>query len=399
MEKECLMPEGLSSDKNIQALERAVESLKAENARLQELANLKDEFVAKASHELRTPLTAIKEGISLLYDGVLGPLNAEQKEFLQAVDESADRLSELLNNILDLSKIEAGRLRLFRKKLAVSSLINSTINSYKPLAGPRNVRSEISDVLDVFADPNRIMQVLGNLFSNAVKFTEQNGTIAVGACQKDGFVEVFVRDDGAGIGEDDLSRLFQKFSQIESAEAKPKGTGLGLALCKELVELHGGSVSVSSKKGCGSTFSFTLPIYSCALAIEETFKELLEFAKRSQREFLGIVGLDLGPDCDSRILEEGVALLRKNVHRNDAVIALESRWVFVIAIADSRELEAIRARLEEAVNKESNLKKLNMQMIVCRSAMYPSDSADVKELMAKSMGLSDKSGLDSVLKK
>ena len=244
------------------------EELRSANKRLVELSRIKDDFIAKVSHDLRTPLTAIKEGISLTLEGALGQVNDEQRDFLAMVDRNLERLTELIGNMLDLSKVEAGRLAMAPTRVALRPLIDTTINSYKAMTGRRTVTVECAGVPEVFADPNRLLQVLGNLLSNAVKFTREDGRISFAAETRNGQVAVSVRDDGEGIAKDDLPKLFQKFSQVGSESSKLKGTGLGLVLCKELVEMHQGTISVSSEPGAGTAFTFTLPMYTPEVAEE-----------------------------------------------------------------------------------------------------------------------------------
>ena len=249
-------------------LEEQKRSLEEANKRLAELNALKDELVTTVSHELRTPLTAIKETVGLFMDQMLGPINEEQRDFLNTLNANVDQLTELITNMLDLSKMELGRLRLARRKTAIGELVRKAVQHYKSLAGGRTIQIEISDEIpEVFVDPNRILQVLGNLFSNAVKFSPENGTIAFRASEKKGFVVLSVEDNGIGIAEEDFPKLFQKFSQLGEGKKRPAGTGLGLAVCKKLVELHQGEIAATSVRGKGSCFTFTVPIYTSKLAV------------------------------------------------------------------------------------------------------------------------------------
>lgn len=238
----------------------AEQALVIANKRLSQLVAVKDEFVASVSHELRTPLTAIKEGIALVLDRVVGPITAEQEDFLRIVDDSVDRLTELINNLLDISKIEAGKFGLSRQRVRIQELIETLLSNYRLIIGRRTIKKVVArDVPDVYADSARMLQVLSNLFSNAVKFTRDEGTIVITVNKGENEVIVSVEDDGIGIAPDDLPKLFKKFSQVGAQQAQ--GTGLGLALVKQLVELHKGSVDVSSELGKGSKFTFTVPAY------------------------------------------------------------------------------------------------------------------------------------------
>ncbi len=270
---------GVSSiARDITARKLAEDALIIANKRLEELVELKDEFVASVSHELRTPLTAIKEGISLLADQVVGPINDEQKDFLKTIEDSVERLTELINNLLSLSKIEAGKFRLSRQCVNLSQVVETLISNYKTIAGRRIVRANIDGVPDVFADQDRLLQILGNLFSNAVKFTRDDGTITISAQNQSGSVAISVEDDGIGIANEDLPKLFHKFSQV--GKKKSQGTGLGLAIVKQLVEMHQGSIFVASTLGKGSRFTFTLPVYVPHLSVENPFSGDLNMSAR-----------------------------------------------------------------------------------------------------------------------
>ena len=382
-----------------QTLRESREQLTAENKRLEELAILKDEFVAKVSHELRSPLTAIKEGINLVLDEALGSINAEQRDFLQTVDENIDRLTELINNMLDLSKIEAGRLSLVRRRLALGPLIATTLSSYKTLAGRRQLKMDLVPVPDVLADPPRVLQILGNLFSNAVKFTEDEGTITMALREQDGAVAVSVQDDGIGMAPDELPKLFQKFSQVGAADQQPQGSGLGLALCKELIELHKGRIAVSSELGTGSTFTFCLPIYTTQLALQESFRELVEAAKRAEEGTVGVIALDGEPlvsalaSSSGRMslsasplehLESLVELVRQSLHRGDIVLDVEPRWVVVLVLADTSGVQAVVQRLRKALQERlTSPGKPGPDPAQFGAAMYPGDGMDIHTLFWK----------------
>ncbi len=377
-----------------QALRDSREQLTAENKRLEELAVLKDQFVATVSHELRSPLTAIKEGINLVLDEALGSINAEQRDFLGTVDENIDRLTELINNMLDLSKIEAGRFPLVRRRLALGPLIATTLSSYKTMAGRRQLKMDLVPVPDALADPPRVLQILGNLFSNAVKFTEDEGTITMALREQDGAVAVSVQDDGIGIAPDELPRLFQKFSQVGTADTPPQGSGLGLALCKELIELHKGRITVSSELGKGSTFTFCLPIYTTQLALQESFRELVEMAKTAEEGTVGVIALDGEPlvpalaasTSESHLehLEQLVELVRQSLHRGDIVLDVEPRWVVILVLAGAGGVQAVVQRLRKALQERlTSPGKPGPGLAQFGAAMYPGDGMDIHTLFWK----------------
>lgn len=238
-----------------------------------ELQRMKEEFLALVSHELRTPVTAISGFARLLTNK--GITEEQRKEFIDALVDSAQRLLRLVNDLLDLTKLEAGIMKLHIRPVELSTVIDSVVEMLTPLA--LNKQQKLSVALteqlpSVMADPDRLAQVLTNLLSNAIKFTPEGGHITVSAklVEQDRaqgthfFVQVSVADTGPGIPPEDLQRIFEKYHQVEM-EAKwtygIKGTGLGLPLTKALVEAHGGKIWVESELGKGSVFHFTLPIY------------------------------------------------------------------------------------------------------------------------------------------
>jgi signal transduction histidine kinase len=346
-------------------IEQQAATLQIANTKLRDLASLKDEFVAKVSHELRTPLTSIKEGLSLILDGALGETTADQQDFLKTMDGDLDRLTELINNMLDISKIEAGRMRLTRSRVEVRSLIDSLLRSYQSLLGHRTVRLEGGPVPPVFADAHRMLQVLTNLFSNAMKFTSDEGTIAFRLDGRDGMVAVTVRDNGPGISPEDLSKLFQKFSQVGGPSAgHPRGTGLGLVVCKELAELHGGSIQVESKVGAGTAFTVLLPVHSDAFALTESVRELRSLAEGEEGQEVAVIAVDAaqlladGPAGQGRRerLEQLAVQIRQHLHRGDMVLTLDPSWVAVLAITDVRGIQAIVRRLRGSLQGAERLR-------------------------------------------
>jgi signal transduction histidine kinase len=224
---------------------------------------VKSEFLANMSHELRTPLNAVIGFSSMLQARVFGELNAKQSEYVDDIHSSGQHLLSLINDILDLSKIEAGSMELQLTTFNVAAAIDSTITLIRERAARHTISVEHADgpgLPDITADERRFKQILLNLLSNAVKFTPDGGGVSVGARAADGAVEVSVSDTGIGIAPEDLEAVFDKFRQVgRSSLGKAEGTGLGLALTREFVELHGGKITVTSELGKGSTFTFTVP--------------------------------------------------------------------------------------------------------------------------------------------
>lgn len=229
--------------------------------RLKELDRLKSEFVLVASHELCTPLTSIGMSIDLLHEKSRNKLSKDETELLDVAHEEVTRLKELINDLLNLSKIEAGKIQMEKEFFGLKLIFDRIQSIFASQMVCKNVAliTMIEETLpDVFADPNKISLVLSNLISNALRYAPSNGQIKIKAVLiKDNF-HISVQDDGPGIPDEFQSKIFQKFIQIKERE-NAGGTGLGLAIAKEIVRAHGGSIWVESGKGKGSIFTFTLP--------------------------------------------------------------------------------------------------------------------------------------------
>jgi signal transduction histidine kinase len=234
------------------------------NAKLRELAEMKEEFLALTTHDLRSPLTVISGVISFFTSGRLGQLSPEQQNMVAMMERNAQSLIELVNDLLDASKLESGSLRLDIASIDLRSLIDESRETMEPLAREKGITLEehIAPGLPlVEADRPKLRRVIVNLLSNAVKFTGKGGTVQLKAEPLDGRVRISISDTGVGIAPEDVERLFDKYEQARSRATRgEKGTGLGLYITKQLVELHGGEIKVTSELGRGSTFSFTLPV-------------------------------------------------------------------------------------------------------------------------------------------
>ena len=232
--------------------------------RLKELDKMKSDFVSNVSHELRTPLTSIKGSVDNMLDGLTGPVNEKQVRYLARIKSNTDRLSRLINDLLDLSRIEAGRIDLQPANLPLATLAGEVAEHLRPLAAEKLIQVEVASPdpgVTAWADRDKVTQVLMNLMSNAIKFTPSHGKVVITVQRNgEGWAEVSVRDTGPGIRPDEAGKIFDKFYQVaQAASQKSKGTGLGLAISKSLVEMHGGTIRVESEPERGSTFSFTLP--------------------------------------------------------------------------------------------------------------------------------------------
>jgi signal transduction histidine kinase len=222
----------------------------------------KSEFLANMSHELRTPLNAIIGFSQVLREGISGEINAKQEEYLDDILTSANHLLALINDVLDLSKVEAGQVELQVGPFSLQDALERGVSMMREQATKDGVQVALhanGGVDVVMGDERRIRQVIFNLLSNAVKFAPAGGLVDVTATQANGEVRVSVADTGPGIAAEDLDRIFEEFQQTEAGARQQEGTGLGLALSKRFVEMHGGRIWCDSEIGKGSTFVFTLP--------------------------------------------------------------------------------------------------------------------------------------------
>jgi signal transduction histidine kinase len=248
--------------KNVE-VELAKQELEEKAEQLAMTSRYKSQFLANMSHEFRTPLNAIIGFSELLDEQTMGPLNERQKEFVGYVMQGGRHLLALINDILDLSKVEAGRMQLSCDWVAPDALVEDVRQMVKPLADKQGVHLilKVAEGLPpVYADPIRVKQILYNLLSNGIKFNHRHGKVELTVSCQDDQLSWCVADSGVGIRDEDMSRLFREFERIEHRGPKSEGTGLGLALTKRLVELHGGSIHVESTVGQGSTFTVRLPL-------------------------------------------------------------------------------------------------------------------------------------------
>ncbi|MBI4248665.1 MAG: response regulator, partial [Elusimicrobia bacterium] len=276
-----------------QALDAANAELKQANAELEKLSQLQTEFVSTVSHELRTPLTVIKTNIANLRNAASGPLTEAQKKWTQKIDHHCTRLDDLLGGILDLSKLESGRLETRREPTDVGPLIRQLAANLTALAKEKQIALSCQapeNLPWIYADPMRIEQVLTNLIVNALKFTQPKGSVLVSARQEKDCVQVSVSDNGPGVAPEHREAIFDRFRQIHGAgerRGSGGGIGLGLAICRQIISQHRGRIWVESDAGVGSNFIFQIPL--------ETSNRILvadgdEATRRSVEELLSAKG-------------------------------------------------------------------------------------------------------------
>ncbi|UCD08318.1 MAG: PAS domain S-box protein [Dehalococcoidales bacterium] len=260
----------IQAEQLIQQQEKLVEI----NREIERANQMKSEFLASMSHELRTPLNAVIGFSELMLDGITGDINDEQRECLDDILNSGQHLLELINEVLDLSKVEVGKMEFRLVEMDVPDAINEAVQTVKPLLDQKELSVNVSleeDQRRIYADQSRLRQVLLNLLSNATKFTPQSGRIDVFTVTKDGMCLIGVKDNGIGIKKEDQEKIFEVFTQAETIQDEtPKGTGLGLTLTRQFLTAMGGEIWLESEYGQGSTFYFTIPFAESTDVISES---------------------------------------------------------------------------------------------------------------------------------
>jgi len=245
---------------------------------------LKDEFIRNVSHELRTPLTIIRESVAQVHDGITGNVNEDQKKFLSLCIRNTDRLRRMVDDLLDISKIEAGKVRLEKRKDNLLDVIKLAVDPFIPLVKKKGL--ELKTILpeksmEVYVDRDRIIQVINNLIGNAVKFTEK-GLIEIKTQCENEHVECIVSDTGIGISDDNIPKVFDKFEQFYTGiQLEQNGSGLGLSIAKEIVQLHDGEIFAKSKINKGSSFGFIIPKYKPGIELLEKIKRRISSSNQA----------------------------------------------------------------------------------------------------------------------
>lgn len=376
------------------------EELVQANEQLMGLDKLKTEFVSNVSHELRTPLSIIKEGISLVIDGISGQINEKQQKILNTSRDNIDRLARIINELLDISKIEAGRVELKREQLNIMDIVKQVVVSFEPLIKQKGLELKTGlpeKKIDVYADQDKIIQVFTSLLSNALKFT-QNGFIEISVKESGDMIECSILDTGAGIAREDMPKIFSNFQQFSRvAGVGEKGTGLGLSISKGLVELHKGKIEVESELGKGTKFSFTIPKYKSERIFKEHINEgIKEAVKKDSKLSLIVVSLDnferikehLSLEKIHSILKGIVLALKASLHREIDILAKDAAEIIVLLPDCHKEnclivKERIGQVLSEYLESE-NLKGLINLHFGC--ATFPDEANSDEELVEKAKG-------------
>ena len=375
---------------------------KKSHEELRKLDQLKNDFISTVSHELRTPLSITKEGLSLVLDRIPGEINDKQRHILATAKGNIDRLARLINDLLDISKIESGKVELKRSLVNLTSLIKHVAYSfeYKIKAKGLELRALFPENgIEIYADGDKIIQVITNLVGNALKFTDK-GQVKITAGETAREVECSVEDTGMGIAQEDVSRVFDKFQQFSrTAGPGEKGTGLGLAISKRLVELHHGTIRVQSQLGRGTKFIFTLPKYDP----ETLFKEYLhngmrEVMKTGTKLSLIVVSVrdfeqlrqKLPAQKLDHVLKSLELFIKNNLrHSGNVDVSLRETGELVVILVNCQKEHALKVqgRIKEAFTEYLKKERLEEEIhLNFGCSTYPDEGVSDEELIKKARG-------------
>ena len=409
--KEQLEAQTWGLKKTNETIRLLYKELEDKNKELQKLDQLKSDFVSTVSHELRTPLAITKEGISLVLDEVPGKVNDKQKKILGMSRDNIDRLASIINDLLDISKIEAGKVELKKSLVDISSIVSEVCNRWKTESNRKGQEIKVSlpkSVVNIYVDTDKIIQVLNNLISNAIKYTPDKGKIEVELIDKKDKVDISVSDTGIGIAKEDLPKVFGKFQQFGRTPGPgAKGTGLGLTICKQLVEMHKGTIGLESKFDQGTKFTFSLPKMDFETILKEQINNGINDAteKNSHLSIISvrISGLD-ELKKKSGLVRCGIVVndiekaIRDSLYRRSDIVikGSEEFAVFLfdaskdnVAVVKKRIGHVIDGYLSKGKGKDKWFQNIS---ITVGCATYPEEASSDEELLSKARVISRRKG-------
>jgi signal transduction histidine kinase len=375
------------------------DQLERTNQELRKIDSMKSEFVSVASHELRTPLAAIKNAVQLMLSGKTGEINEHQKKFLSMAERNINRLTNILNDLLNLSRIESGKIELKFENIALKEIIELSASSLRPHADVKSIQIEVEipeSLPAIYGDQEKIEQILTNLIGNAIKFTPDGGKILISTKpfshdKKDGYgntVAISVKDTGIGIPAEHLNAIFEKFHQVEgSLQRSVSGTGLGLAITRGLVEAHQGKILVESEVGKGSTFTFTLPVAQGERR-DLHFRFILdkEFHQAQENNAPLTLFLIQVLDEGGEVKEVSLSKLEENVkqclcRKTDILLRREKeKMLAALCEANLEGARVIRQRIQEGVQNHPLETGEAPIVIKVGMATYPEEALSKEEL-------------------
>ncbi len=375
-----------------------------------EMDRMKSEFISVASHEMRTPMTSIKNAIDIMLKKKAGDITETQERFLSMAKRNIDRLASLINDLLDISKIEAGKMELNYADMDIRGCVEDVMNTSAPLADQKSITLKAKtdpDLPVLYADAFRLEQVLINLVGNAIKFTPDNGTVSVAVHRRQdmadmpegakGSLEISVTDNGSGIPKEGIEHIFDKFYQVESSLSTQKqgGSGLGLAISKHLVNAHGGNISCKSKEGKGSTFTFTLPIIDREGRFYHSLTDELLKAQE-QNMVLSVLIFKMeeidhfvkeygGQACEKVLETVRDRIIKGGAKKTDKIVVYppNGEILFIMPETGSKEALAVEERIGEKIRGEGiELEGTSLcPSFVAAIASFPEHGESAKELV------------------
>ena len=359
-------------------LREHIEELQRVNVELDQLANMKDDFLTTINHQLRTPLTAIMEGLELLRDGAVGTLSEDQKDFVQIMDRNAGQLANLVENALDLSLLKSGRRPLGFKPDDLDRILRDTLAAWQALGPSRTIRLQSDELPTIYMDAKAIRDVLDHLLRNALRYAPEQSEVTIAARVQDGMAVVSVQDHGPGISPAQLARLFQPFVHVQTPDAPgSQGSGLGLAYCRQVIERHRGSIRADSVEGQGTTLMFTLPVASPRFLFEEICRTARDEAELEHGEFgLVLVGVSSAParGAAETLMQRAGTLLRNNTHHGDRFVWLDALTLAIVAVTNQAGLTTMVSRLRGIVERAGFEVQLG-------GAVCPHDASGTEQLL------------------
>src|SRR3989338_6880335 len=372
-------------------------------SRENEIDKMKTDFISTVSHEIRTPLTTIREGVSQVLDGILGEVSEKQREVFSIVLEDSDRLKRIIDNLLDISKIEAGKVELRKELIDIVEVVKGVASAFALQSQERGLKISAyfsKAKLKLYVDKDRLIQVFTNLVGNAMKFTA-HGAIDISALDKENEVECSVSDSGRGVSKEDLPQLFSKFQQFGRAHGPGEmGTGLGLSISKGIVELHKGKIWAESELNKGTKISFSLPKHTA----DELFREYVANGLKKlskEKPSLSVIGFKIknlagrvepgpgGDDAASLAADDLETLLRRKIRcESDELVLSNELLLMLLPGVKKEEAIIVSERIGNVfayyLAKKGWEKKID---IACKVFNYPDDSKSEEELTVKILGI------------
>jgi len=368
--------------------------LEEQNEELVRLNEIKSNFLSLVSHELRTPLMIIQESVSQILDGLKGPITEDQKEFLGMTKRNVLRLNKIIADLLNISKIESGKMMLRRKKSDIVKAINEEMEIYRFRAKEKGIRFLMDiprESVTLYCDEDKLKMIIANLVGNALKFTPSGGYVKLNILDRLNELEIIVSDNGQGIDLRNHSKIFDKFERLDNIPLTGKpSTGLGLAIVKELVHLHRGKIWVESEKGEGSQFHVVFHKYTENRYFKEFFKEKIKQAEENQME-LSVLVLRL-TECEKiyvdpmkkrKLFSQLVNISFNFIFDYEEIIPLKNvDEIYAFLFADDKSAELIKGRLNRIIADYLEQKRLKDVFLVnTLSVTFPNDGVDLKSLL------------------